>query len=47
MTAKEAKFKFELMLLMIGAGRTDIAQGAAIEVMNYLVDQVEKESEKA
>jgi hypothetical protein len=47
MTAKEAKVKFEFMLLMLGAGRTDMAQNAATEVMNYLVDQIEKEAEEA
>lgn len=46
MTAAQAKFKLEFMLLMISAGRMDEAGQAVTDVMNYLVDQIEREEAK-
>lgn len=42
-TAKQAKFQFEFMLMMLMAGRNEEASVAAGKVDDYLKAQVERE----
>ena len=47
MKAKDAKFQFEFMLMMLMAGRNEQASVAAGKVADYLEAQAEKENEDA
>ena len=45
MTAKQAKFQFEFMLMMLMAGRNDEASVAAGKVDAYLTEMSEQEEQ--